>query len=135
MNTPYDDIIHLPHPTSKKYPRMSQQARAAQFAPFAALTGYDDAVREKARLTDRRIELNEDETAVLNERLQRTQEHIKEHPEIRFTCFVPDERKAGGAYVEITGMVKKIDTVNQLVLLTNGTKFPIEDIIEIKRQK
>ena len=131
MSTPYDDIIHLPHPTSRKHPRMPQTARAAQFAPFSALTGYEDAVRETARLTDRRIELDEYEKAALDEQLQIIQEHLDEQLEITFTYFVPDEKKSGGAYVDVTGIVKKVDIIRHEVVLMDGTRIPADGIIRI----
>ena len=134
MSTPYDDIIDLPHPTSKTHPRMSRMARAAQFAPFSALTGYGDAVRETARLTDRKIELDEYEKAALDARLQMIQEHLAEQPEISFTWFVPDEKKAGGAYVSAVGAVKKIDSFLHAVVLTDGTRIPVDAIVEISGQ-
>lgn len=134
MSTPYDDIIYLPHPTSKTHPRMSRMARAAQFAPFSALTGYGDAVREAARLTDRKIELDEYEKAALDARLQMIQEHLAEQPEISFTWFVPDEKKAGGAYVSAVGAVKKIDSFLHAVVLTDGTRIPVDAIVEISGQ-
>ena len=105
----YDDIIHLPHPTSAKYPRMSMMDRAAQFSPFAALTGYEAAIRETARVTEPKIELDEYEKEVLNERLQMLQETMTQHPTISLTYFLPDERKDGGSYVSLTGAVKHID--------------------------
>lgn len=134
MSTPYDDIIDLPHPTSKTHPRMSRMARAAQFAPFSALTGYGDAVRETARLTDRKIELDEYEKAALDARLQMIQEHLAEQPEISFTWFVPDEKKAGGAYVSAVGAVKKIDSFLHAVVLADGTRIPVDAIVEISGQ-
>lgn len=134
MSTPYDDIIDLPHPTSKAHPRMSRMARAAQFAPFSALTGYGDAVREAARLTDRKIELDEYEKAMLDERLQMMKEHLAEQPEISFTWFVPDGKKAGGAYVSAVGAVKKIDAFSHTVVLTDGTRIPVDAIVEISGQ-
>ena len=131
MSTPYDDIIYLPHPTSRKHPRMPQMARAAQFAPFSALTGYEDAVRETARLTERRIELDEYEKAALDEQLQIIQEHLDEQLEITFTYFVPDEKKSGGAYVDVTGIVKKVDIIRHEVVLMDGTRIPADGIIRI----
>lgn len=132
MSTPYDDIIYLPHPTSKKHPRMSQMARAAQFAPFSALTGYEDAVKETARLTDQKMELDEYEKAELDQQLWMLQEHLEEQSEITFTYFVPDEKKSGGAYVDVVGVVKKIDTFRHEVILADGTRIPAEDIIKIR---
>lgn len=127
----YDAIINLPHHTSAKHPRMSMQNRAAQFSPFAALTGYDAAVKETARLTDQRVELDEYQKAALDERLQIIQEHLKERPEISLTYFQPDERKAGGAYLTICGAVKKIDVYEKIIVMMDGTKVPIEEVFEL----
>ena len=128
----YDAIINLPHPTSKKHPRMSMLNRAAQFSPFAALTGYDAAVRETARLTEQRVELDEYQKAALDERLQIIQDHLKERPEVSLIYFKPDERKAGGAYLTITATVKKIDELEKLVIFHNQTKIPIDEILAIE---
>lgn len=130
----YDAIINLPHPTSKKHPRMSMLNRAAQFSPFAALTGYDAAVKETARLTDQRVELDEYQKAALDERLQIIQEHLQERPEISLTYFKPDERKAGGAYLTITNIVKKIDTYERLIVMMDGSKIPIDEIMELNSE-
>ena len=130
-NDKYDDIINLPHHTSPTRPRMAMIDRAAQFSPFAALTGYDAAVKETARLTDRRIELDEYEKADLDERLQLIQEHLGEQPEIKITFFKPDERKAGGAYLSITGVIKKIDSFERYVVMMDGKKIPIDEIFQI----
>ena len=127
---PYEDIINLPHPTSEKHPRMRMTDRAAQFSPFAALTGYEDAVEETARLTEGKIELSEDEKAVLDQKLQAIAEHLGES-EVTITYFVPDARKAGGAYETVVSPVKKIGNVERIVTMANGTKIPIEDILEI----
>lgn len=128
----YDMIINLPHPTSKKHPRMSMLNRAAQFSPFAALTGYDAAVKETARLTDQRVELDEYQKAALDERLQIIQEHLQERPEVSLTYFQPDERKAGGAYLTITGAVKKIDVYECCVVMMDKTTIPIYEIVGIE---
>lgn len=127
----YDDIINLPHHTSSKRPRMSMIDRAAQFSPFAALTGYDAAVKETARLTDRRIELDEYSKAALDERLRLVQEHLKEYPEVTITYFQPDDRKDGGAYLSITGSVKKIDTYEKCIVMMDKQKIPIDEIFVI----
>ena len=131
MNTPYDDILHLSHHVSEKHPSMSRLDRAAQFSPFAALTGYDAAVRETARLTDQRIELDESEKVAIDQRLMLVQERLPEPAEVTITYFLPDKRKAGGAYVSITGTVKKIDDYERMVILRNGTSIPIDDILHI----
>lgn len=128
----YDDIINLPHHVSTTHPQMSLIDRAAQFAPFAALVGYDAAVKETARLTNKRIELDEYEKEALNERLRFVADWMEERPEITITYFQPDDKKDGGAYMTVTGCVKKIDDYQGIVCLTDGTKIPIEEIFEIE---
>lgn len=130
----YDDIINLPHPTSQKRPRMSVQDRAAQFSPFAALTGYDAAIRETARLTEERIELNEYEQAVLDQRIILLQEHLKDLPEVTITYFQPDERKEGGKYRSLTGVVKKIDPYERQLVLADKSKISIESILNLESE-
>ena len=134
MTGEYDDIINLPRPISKTHPPMSAMDRAAQFSPFAALTGYDAAIKETARLTDEKIELDEYAKDALNERLQILAERIKDHPEIAITYFQPDAKKNGGAYVTAIGAVKKIDEYERFVVMTDGTGIFIEDIIRIDGQ-
>jgi hypothetical protein len=129
--TKYADIIGLPHHTSRTRPRMSVSARAAQFAPFAALTGYGAAVDETARLTDDRIVLDENAKAILDGKLQIIAEHIAEHPEVTITYFEPDKKKSGGAYRSVTGQVKEIDEYERIVRLCDGMKIPIEQIYGI----
>lgn len=131
MTGPYDDILHLPHPVSRKHPRMAVADRAAQFSPFAALTGYDDAVREAARLTDRRLELDEYEQQALNDRLQQILSRLPEQPVVRITYFRPDSCKEGGAYVTVNGVIKRLDTVEREIRLVDDTRIPIEDIWDI----
>lgn len=128
MSGPYDDIIHLSHPTSKNRPRMSIHDRAAQFSPFAALSGHAAAIAETARLTDRKLELDEDTKAELDRRQAILLEHISERPEITVTWFRPDEKKAGGAYVTTTGRLKKIDEIERVLVLTDGARIPLEDV-------
>lgn len=130
----YDDIINLPHPESKRHPRMSIPDRAAQFSPFAALSGYDAAVRENARLTSEKIELDEDSKARLNEKIQFLFEHLSENPEVMITYFLPDQRKSGGTYVDAAGIIRKIDDCEQMILFCDGTKIPINDIAEISSE-
>ena len=108
--------------------------RAAQFSPFAALTGYDAAIRETGRLTDRRIELSEDSRAALDRKQQLLVECLADHPEVSVTYFIPDERKSGGAYVTVTDIVKKIDDYQRLLLLTDGTKIPLDDILDLESE-
>lgn len=127
----YNDIIHLPRHVSKKHPPMPIIDRAAQFAPFAALTGHDAAIKETARLTDKRKELDEYEKDALNERLRLVAEQIDERPEIKITYFQPDDKKEGGAYVSVVGCVKKIDHYERMVCLEDGIKIPMEEIFEI----
>lgn len=124
MNNPYADIIDLPHHVSKKHPQMAMEKRAAQFSPFAAVSGHDEAIHETARLTDEQLELSEDEIALIDEMLQRLREHIKEQPEVTVTYFQPDEKKNGGAYVTLIGSAKKIDEFKQVLILQEGTSIP-----------
>ncbi|MCD8353223.1 MAG: YolD-like family protein [Clostridiales bacterium] len=131
MSQDYSDIIHLPHHVSETRPHMSMRDRAAQFSPFAALTGYDAAVKETARLTDQRAELDEEMKQNLSERLNLIQENLAAAPVVEITYFVPDERKEGGAYNTVTGAVKKVDAFQRHVVLTDGTDIPIDEIIEI----
>ena len=128
----YDDIINLPHHVSSTRPHMPMGDRAAQFQPFRALTGYEDAVRETARLTDEKIELTEDEKALLDTRLQRLADKIAGQPQVSVTYFQPDKRKSGGAYVTVTGQLKKIDDLEGALILTDGKRIVIEDILEIR---
>ena len=129
----YDDIINLPHHISKKHPQMTMESRAAQFAPFAALVGYEDAVEETARLTTKRIELNEEEKNILDMKLQMLKEqmHVQIYPEISVMYFVPDLKKEGGKYIKISGTIKKIDEYKQLLILDDKTQIPISEIISI----
>ena len=132
MSGPYDDIINLPHPTSVKHPRMSIQNRAAIFSPFAALSGHAGAIAETARLTERRMELDEDTKAELDRRQAILLEHIREQPEITVTCFQPDELKEGGAYLTTTGRLKKIDPIERTLVLLGGIRIQLEDVINLE---
>ena len=127
----YEDIINLPHHTSKKYPRMSLEARSAQFAPFAALTGYDEVLIETARLTNERVEIDETIKVIIDSKLQIIKEHIMQKPLITFMYFVPDLKKDGVKYVTVTGNVKKIDEYRNVLILENKTEIPISEIIDI----
>ena len=127
----YDDIIDLPHHVSTTHHRMSMLERAAQFQPFRALTGYEDAVRETARLTDDRVELTEDEKALLDGKLQRLADNLASHPLVTVTYFQPDKKKAGGAYVTATGQLKKIDDYEGVLILLGGERIVIDEILEI----
>ena len=131
MKNTYEDIINLPHHVTTKHPQMTRTARAAQFAPFAAITGYSDAIKETSRLTSKRIELDEELKIILNNKLQLILDNINETPEVSFTYFIYDNLKSGGEYVTITGIVKKIDIVNGYIFLTDKTKIPINEIINI----
>ena len=133
-NHQYDDIINLPHYVSPTRPRMSMIDRAAQFSPFAALTGYDAAIKETGRLTDQRIELSEDSRAALDRKQQLLMDNLADRPEVSLTYFVPDERKSGRAYVTVTGQVKKVDDYQRLLLLTDGTKIPLDDILDLESE-
>ncbi|WP_124065461.1 hypothetical protein [Clostridium sp. E02] len=128
---PYDDIIHLPHPVSKNRKHMSIQDRAAQFSPFAALTGYDGAIKETSRRTDQRIELTEAAKTILDEKLRIVQEPLNRQQVIELVYFQPDERKAGGDYISLRGAVKKIDGYGRAVVMQDGTRIPIEEIVDM----
>ena len=130
-NRKYDSIINLPHHVSKKRPQMSMLNRAAQFAPFAALTGYDDAIKETGRLTDEKIELGEEELTALNMKYQILVDLLDEEHEVTFTYFVPDGAKSGGAYVTKQGIVKKMDDYERTITLFDGTKIPMDDVMAI----
>lgn len=124
----YDDILHLPHHVSPRRSRMSDWDRAAQFSPFAALTGYDATVRETARLVGRRTILAEDGCEELDRKHQRLLEHLSERPEITVTYFVPDLRKEGGEYVTVTGRLEKLIPTRQLMILEGDRRIFLEEI-------
>ena len=129
----YDDIINMPHHVSKKHPQMPMEERAAQFAPFAALVGYEDAVEETARLTDKRIELDEKKKNILDMKFQMLNEQLKVqiHPQVTIMYFVPDLKKEGGKYIKISGTIKRIDEFKQLIVLDDKAEIPITEIISI----
>lgn len=141
----YDDMLHLPHHVSSRHPPMTLINRAAQFSPFAALTGYDAELEEAGRRTDRRVELSESERALLDERLQLLQAWLRRipgkwavhaapdftMPEVTITYFVPDERKDGGAYTAVTGIVRRIDPIQRTLLMTDGTAISMDDVLQI----
>ncbi len=131
MTSIYDDMVHLPHHISGTHPHMEIIDRAAQFSPFAALTGHDAAIKETARLTNKRIELDEHEKDVVSERLQIIADNIKEEPRIEVTYFQPDGKKDGGAYVTVTMRVKKVDLYMRNLIMMDGNLIPIDDIINI----
>ena len=130
-NGKYDDMVYMQNPTPTCKPRMSLHDRAAQFSPFAALTGYDDAVEETARLTDTRLELSEDMKTILNEKMQMILDNADSEPVVNITYFVPDKKKAGGTYVDVAGIVKEIDEYERCIVMTDKRKIPIEQIRDI----
>ena len=132
MSGVYDDILHLARPQSKKHRPMQMEDRAAQFLPFAALTGYDAAVSETARLTEDRIELDPQEAERLGARLAVLVKRQQEQPELSLLYYVPDARKAGGAYVTVSGRIKKITDFPRCIYLTDGSEIPIEDIVAVE---
>ena len=134
MTNKYDDIINLPHHVSPTRQQMPMSDRAAQFSPFAALTGYEDVISETARLTDKKMELNEEALNILNIKFQALTEKLKNEPDVAFTYFKPDERKDGGAFIEIKGKVKKIDCFERLITMKDGTKLLMDNIIDIEAE-
>ena len=131
MNGKYDEIMGLPHHVSKTRPQMPMSDRAAQFAPFAALTGYDAAIKETGRLTDERIELDVEALSALDMKYQLLMEALDEAPEVTITYFQPDERKAGGKYVSAVGTVKKIDDFERRITMRDGKRIPMDDVLSI----
>ena len=127
----YDDIIDLPHHVSKTRVPMSMIDRGAQFSPFAALTGYEAVIAESARLTDACTELVDEGLNMLDDSLHRILEDLENQPEASFTVFVPDERKSGGKYVTVTGNVRKFDSYDKTLILTDGTEIPLEAVVQI----
>lgn len=128
----YDDIIMIPHHVSKKHPQMSPLNRAAQFSPFAALTGYDAAIQEAQRLTDSFIEIDESREIELNEQFSFIRENLDKQPELKITCFQPDEKKSGGSYITVCGRIKKIDEYNRQVVFVDGTTLSIDYILSMQ---
>lgn len=128
----YADIINLPHHELTTRQRMPLINRAASFAPFAALTGYDEAVKETARLTDARIELDEGSKEILNDKLRIAEDRADEQPEVSITYFLPDKKKSGGAYITTKAVIKRIDQYERLVIFTDKSSIPIDDIYEIE---
>ena len=131
MTGPYDDIIHLSRPVSKKHPPMPMTKRAAQFLPFAALSGFEGEIAEAARLTEAARSLGEDALAALDEQLALLRQRLSDQPEITLTRFVPDEKKAGGHYETLTGQVRRLDEAGRALILTDGTKVDLEAIVEL----
>ena len=132
MNNRYDEIMGLPHHVSKTHPQMPMSDRAAQFAPFAALTGYDSAIKETGRLTGERIELDEEALTALDRKYQLLMDTLDDAPEVTIIYFQPDERKAGGQYVSATGTVKKVDTFGRRILLQDGTRIPLDSVYDLR---
>lgn len=130
----YDDMIDLPHHVSTKRPQMSLYDRAAQFAAFKALTGYEDCVTEAARLTGERIELDDASLSLLNGKIQILQDEIKSRPNIAVTYFVPDKKKDGGEYVTVTGNIKRMDEIERIITFEDGKVIAIDDVIEIQSE-
>lgn len=129
---PYEDIVDLPHHVSPTRPQMSRADRAAQFSSFAALTGHDAAVRETARRTASRIDTAEDQRYELDLKQQLLAQVLPSQPEVTVTYFVPDTRKVGGAYVSVSGRLKRIDSRRRVLLLDNGTEIPMDDVLELE---
>ena len=128
----YDDIIHLPHHVSTRHPQMPLLNRAAQFSPFAALTGYEDAIRETARLTDAFVELDENKKEQLDKQLQFIRKNLNQKPECEIVYFSPDAKKDGGTYVTVRKRIAKIDDYSHQIIFTDGTVLPIEHIFSIR---
>lgn len=127
----YDDMLELPHHVSKKHLPMPMENRAAQFSPFAALTGYDAVIQEAARLTDRRVELSDEEKLCISGKLQLILKNLREHPQVSVTFFQFDERKEGGAYTVVRGRVKKVDAYDRSIRMMDDTRIPIDDVTDI----
>ena len=132
MTGPYDDIINLPRPVSITRPRMSIDNRAAQFSPFAALTGYDAAIKETARRTTEPVELCESDIDVLDRKLRILEESVADHPEVEVTYFKQDEKKKGGAYITSKGVLKRISGFEREIIFMNGDKIAISDILDME---
>ena len=131
MTSKYDDIIGLPHHISQKHPQMPMQDRAAQFSPFAALTGHSSAIQETERLTSDWTELDEDELEELDRRFVWLRDHLSERPELQVLYFVPDQRKDGGNYVSAIGTIRKIDMAERFLQLTDGRRIPLDHVRDI----
>ncbi len=131
MTGPYDDIIDLPRPVSRKHPPMPMMKRAAQFLPFAALTGFEGEIAEAARLTETAPELSEDALAALDEQLSLLRQLLPDQPQVTVTRFLPDERKAGGHFETLTGRVRRLDEANRALRLTDGTTIDLDTVVEL----
>lgn len=131
MTETYDDIIHLPHHVSKRHPQMSLYNRAAQFAPFAALTGYEEAIIETARLTAPKVDMMEDNQQLLDRKLALLSRSLREQPTVSITYFQPDKKKTGGQYLTVTGVIKTIRDSERVILMADGKCVSIDTIINI----
>lgn len=131
IKSKYDEIMGLPHHVSRTRPQMPMSDRAAQFAPFAALTGYDSAIKETGRLTDEKIELDEEALTTLDMKYQFLMDALDDAPEVTITYFQPDERKAGGKYVSAVGVVRKVDDFERRITMQDGAKIPMDDVLSI----
>lgn len=129
---PYEDIVNLPRHISKVHPQATMADRAARFSPFAAISGYEDMVKEAARVTEERIDITDATKELLNEKLNMIIEFLDEAPEVTITYFEPDKKKDGGAYISITGTVKRIDEYERIVLMSDDKKIRIEEIYAIE---
>lgn len=130
--SPYEDIINLPHHVSRKHPPMDREKRAAQFMPFRALTGHEEAVAETARLTERKIDLSEEERADLDARLRILESHLRDRPLVRVTYFLADEFKEGGSYEMLEGRLRRIDPYEKRLVFAQGERIPLEDIFSLE---
>lgn len=130
----YEELLHLPHPVSKKHPQMSRYDRAAQFSPFAALTGHEAAVQEAARVTEEKVELDEGEKERLNEILYALLEKYQGHPDVSITYFCPDDRKSGGAYRMVKGKIRKIDENKKIMYLENQIQIRMDQVMKIEER-
>ena len=128
----YGDIINLPHPESKKHKRMSMRDRAAQFSPFAALTGHDAAIKETARLTDGFVELDESMKTTLDEKLVLILERSNEKPIVTITYFLKDEKKAGGSYEVAEGWIRKVDFYERVIEMGDRSKILLDHVVDIE---
>ena len=132
MSSTYDDLLNLPHHTAAVQPAMPMQNRAAQFAPFAALVGYDAIIRETARLTDEKADLDESIKAELNEKLRLLLELLPQQPEVTITYFQPDGRKAGGSYRTVTKIVRKYRSIDNMLIMMDGAQIPVNEIVSLE---
>ena len=132
MDKKYAAIAGVPHHVSRVHPQMSMEDRAAQFSPFAALTGYGDVILETQRLTDEKVELDEEALALLDEKYQMLMRRMDEHPVVQITYFQPDERKEGGAYVTVTGVVRRVDDVMKKITMQDGNEIEMGKILNVE---